>query len=86
LRGYIPEGEIGKIRVGQAARVFLDSSPNQPFTAHVSQIDTKASFTPENIYFKQDRVKQVFGVKLAIDDPAGLAKPGMPADAEIDFK
>jgi HlyD family secretion protein len=86
LRGYIPEGEIGKIRVGQTARVFLDSSPDQPFVAHVAQIDTKASFTPENIYFKQDRVKQVFGVKLAIEQPAGLAKSGMPADAEIDLK
>lgn len=86
LRGYIPEGQIGKIRVGQTARVFLDSSPNKPFIAHVSQIDTKASFTPENIYFKQDRVKQVFGIKLAIDQPEGFAKSGMPADAEIDLK
>ncbi|PZV15659.1 MAG: hypothetical protein DCF20_09745 [Pseudanabaena sp.] len=86
LRGYIPEGQIGKIRVGQTARVFLDSSPNKPFVAHVSQIDTKASFTPENIYFKQDRVKQVFGIKLAIDRPEGFAKSGMPADAEIDLK
>ncbi len=86
LRCYIPEGEIGKIRVGQAAKVFLDSSPNKPFVAHVSQIDTKASFTPENIYFKQDRVKQVFGVKLAIDQPEGFAKSGMPADAEIELK
>ncbi|NMF59664.1 HlyD family secretion protein [Pseudanabaena yagii] len=86
LRCYIPEGEIGKIRVGQTAKVFLDSSPNKPFIAHVSQIDTKASFTPENIYFKQDRVKQVFGVKLAIDQPEGFAKSGMPADAEIELK
>ncbi|NJL42832.1 MAG: HlyD family secretion protein [Pseudanabaena sp. SU_2_4] len=85
LRSYVPEGDIGKIRVGQTARVFLDSSPNKPFTARVSQIDTKASFTPENIYFKQDRVKQVFGVKLAIDKPEGFAKPGMPADAEIEL-
>lgn len=85
LRGYVPEGDIGKIRVGQTARVFLDSSPNKPYTAHVSQIDTKASFTPENIYFKQDRVKQVFGVKLAIEKPEGFAKSGMPADAEIDL-
>jgi HlyD family secretion protein len=86
LRCYVPEGDVGKIRVGQAARVFLDSSPNKPFIAHVAQIDTKASFTPENIYFKQDRVKQVFGVKLAIDKPEGFAKSGMPADAEIDLK
>ncbi|HBE20967.1 MAG TPA: hypothetical protein DEG17_26885 [Cyanobacteria bacterium UBA11149] len=83
LRGYIPEGDIGKVRVGQKARVFLDSAPDQPLSARVTAIDTKASFTPENIYFKEDRVKQVFGVKITIDNPAGFAKPGMPADAEI---
>lgn len=83
LRGFIPEGEIGRVKVGQSANVFLDSAPTQPLTGHVTAIDTQASFTPENIYFQQDRVKQVFGVKIGIDQPAGLAKPGMPADAEI---
>lgn len=83
LRGFIPEGKIGKVRVGQNAKIFLDSAPKQPLNAHVAAIDTQASFTPENIYFKDDRVKQVFGVKLALDNPQGYAKPGMPADAEI---
>jgi HlyD family secretion protein len=83
LRGYIPGGEIGKVRVGQPAKVFLDSFPNQAFSAHVTAIDPQASFTPENIYFRQERVKQVFGVKITIDNPGGFAKPGMPADAEI---
>jgi HlyD family secretion protein len=86
LRGYVPEGEIGKIRVGQAAEVFLDSSPNQALEAHVGAIDTEASFTPENIYFYQDRVKQTFGIKINIDQPGGFAKPGMPAEAEIHLK
>ncbi|HEY9726479.1 MAG TPA: HlyD family efflux transporter periplasmic adaptor subunit [Chroococcales cyanobacterium] len=83
LRGFIPEGEVGKVRVGQNAKVFLDSAPDKPLSAKVSAIDTQASFTPENIYFQKDRVKQVFGVKISIDNPAGFAKPGMPADGEI---
>ncbi|NEQ48131.1 MAG: HlyD family secretion protein [Leptolyngbya sp. SIOISBB] len=83
LRGFIPEGEIGNVRVGQAASVFLDSAPDQPLSARVIAIDTQASFTPENIYFQEDRVQQVFGVRLGIDNPAGFAKPGMPADGEI---
>lgn len=86
LRGFIPEDEIGKVRVGQKAEIFLDSKPNNPLSGHVSAIDTEASFTPENIYFKQDRVEQVFGVKISIDQPGGLAKPGMPADAAIFFE
>ncbi len=108
LRGFVPEGDMGKIRVGQAAKVCLDSpdrapglstllsrmfgSPpsgcamapaNKVFEAEVAAIDPQASFTPENIYFRDDRVKQVFGVKLKIRNPGGFAKPGMPADAEI---
>jgi HlyD family secretion protein len=86
LRGYIPEKEIGKVKVGQKANIFLDSNPNKSLTAHVASIDPQASFTPENIYFHEDRIKQVFGVKLTIDNPAGFAKPGMPADAEITLK
>ncbi len=83
LRGYVPEGQIGSVRVGQSARVFLDSAPDQPLAATVSAIDAEASFTPENIYFQDDRVTQVFGLKLQINNPAGFAKPGMPADGEI---
>jgi HlyD family secretion protein len=86
LRGYIPEGKIGEIRVGQSAKVFLDSAPERPLKATVIAIDPQASFTPENIYFKEDRVTQVFGVKLGIENPAGFAKPGMPADGEIILK
>ncbi|WP_416665851.1 HlyD family secretion protein [Egbenema bharatensis] len=83
LRGFIPAGEIGRVRVGQAARVYLDSDPDRPLAASVTAIDAEASFTPENIYFREDRVQQVFGVRLAIENPAGFAKPGMPADGEI---
>jgi HlyD family secretion protein len=83
LRGFIPEGQIGLVRVGQAARVYLDSNTKQPLEAVVSRIDPQASFTPENTYFRDDRVKQVVGVKLQLTNPQGFAKPGMPADGEV---
>ena len=83
LRGYVPEGQIGNVTVGQPARVFLDSSPNQPIEAYVSRIDPEATFTPENTYFRDDRVKQVVGVKIQLTSPQGFAKPGMPADGEV---
>lgn len=83
LRGFIPEGQIGLVRVGQPARVYLDSNSKQPLDAVVSRIDPQASFTPENTYFREDRVKQVVGVKLQLTSPQGFAKPGMPADGEV---
>jgi HlyD family secretion protein len=83
LRGFIPEGEIGRVRTGQTARVYLDSAPERALEAIVTRIDPEASFTPENTYFKDDRVKQVVGVKLQLKSAAGYAKPGMPADGEV---
>jgi HlyD family secretion protein len=83
MRAYIPEGSIGKVRVGQEADVYLDAMPKRAFAGKVIEIDPEATFTPENIYFKNDRVKQVFGIKIGIDKPEGFAKPGMPADVYI---
>ncbi len=83
LRGFVPEGDIGRVKLEQSARIYLDSDPKVPIDAVVSRIDPEASFTPENTYFRNDRVKQVIGVKLLIKNPTGAAKPGMPADGEI---
>ncbi|MGA2427733.1 MAG: HlyD family efflux transporter periplasmic adaptor subunit [Candidatus Acidiferrum sp.] len=83
LRGFVPEGQIGKVKVGQAAHIYLDSNRKQPLDAYVSRIDPEATFTPENTYFRDDRVKQVVGLKLQLKGALGYAKPGMPADGEI---
>ena len=83
LRGFVPEGQIGKVKVGQTAHVYLDSNPQQPIDAYVMRIDPQATFTPENTYFREDRVKQVVGLKLQLKGAVGFAKPSMPADGEI---
>jgi HlyD family secretion protein len=83
LRGFVPEGQIGRVKLAQSAHIYLDSSPNQAVDAYVSRIDPEATFTPENTYFRDDRVKQVVGLKLQLKAGFGFAKPGMPADGEI---
>jgi HlyD family secretion protein len=83
LRGFVPEGQIGKVKIGQAARVYLDSAPDKSIDAAVQRIDPQATFTPENTYFRDDRVKQVVGVKLLLKGATGFAKPGMPSDGDI---
>jgi HlyD family secretion protein len=83
LRGFVPEGDIGRVKLDQPARVYLDSNPNQPIEAYVLRIDPEATFTPENTYFRDERVRQVVGVKLQLKSGTGFAKPGMPADGEI---
>jgi HlyD family secretion protein len=83
LRGFVPEGQIGKVKLGQPVHVYLDSNTKQPIDAWVARIDPQATFTPENTYFQDERVTQVFGVKLRLKGAIGFAKPGMPVDGEI---
>jgi HlyD family secretion protein len=86
LRGFVPEGDVGHVKVGQEAKVFLDSNPKEGISAEVIRVDPQAMFTPENTYFKDDRVKQVLGLKLGLRGGYGFAKPGMPADGQIDLQ
>jgi HlyD family secretion protein len=86
LRGFVPEGAIGKVKVGQQAQVYLDSDSNQAIEAEVIRVDPQAMFTPENTYFKDDRVKQVLGLKVGLRGAYGYAKPGMPADGRIQIQ
>lgn len=83
LRGFVAEGDLAKLKIGQQARAFLDALPDKPVAARLRSIDSKASFTPENIYFKEDRIRQARGVKFSIDNSSRVAKPGMSAEAEV---
>jgi HlyD family secretion protein len=83
LRVYVPEPDIGKLKLGQSASVTVDSYPKKPFQGKVTEISSQAEFTPKNVQTKKERVNLVFGVKINLTNPEHLLKPGMPADAEI---
>ena len=99
FRGFIPEGDIGRVRLGQTTKILIDSAPGKPLEGKVIAIDPQASFTPENIYFQKDRVRQVIGIRIKVQNPDNCfnpenpytksdlpcAKMGMPADAEINL-
>ncbi len=83
LRIYIPEKQVGRIRLAAAATVYVDAYPGQPFAGQVTWIAREAEFTPKNIQVKEERSQLVFAVKIAIENGAEKLLPGMPADAEI---
>ncbi|WP_188747468.1 HlyD family secretion protein [Marinobacterium zhoushanense] len=83
LKLYIVEQQIGKIRLGNQARVRINAFPSRYFLGKVVRIDQRAQFTPRDIHLPEERARMVFGVELALDNPDGLLKPGMPADAWI---
>ena len=80
---YVNETKLGLVKIGQNVKVYIDSFPGRPFEGRVASISNKAEFTPKTIQTKDERVKLVFAVKVTIDNPDMILKPGMPADAEI---
>jgi len=81
---YVPEPSIGKVALGQEARVSVDAFPGRAFPARVSRVAQEAEFTPKNVETREERVKLVFAVEVALaENPGGVLKPGMPADAVI---
>ena len=84
LKIYVREPDIGKIVHDQPARVHVDAYPQRSFPARVSKIASEAEFTPKNVETREERVKLVFAVELALgENPGGVLKPGMPADAVV---
>jgi len=83
VRIYIPETQIGRVHVGQKAEIRVDSFPNQTFRGSVEQINQQAEFLPRNVQTREERVHQVFGVKVRIDDSSRRVLAGMAADVKL---
>ncbi len=80
---YVTALELARVKLGQQAAVSVDAFRDRTFPGTVVRISPQAEFTPKNVQTREDRVKQVFGVKIAVDNPGRELKPGLPADAVI---
>ena len=83
LKIYIPEPQLGRMKLGQTAEITTDSYPGKVYRGTVIFINSEAEFTPKNVQTQEERVKLVFAVKVAVDNPDQELKAGMPADARI---
>ena len=81
---YVPAVDIAHISPGNTALINVDAYPVQQFTGQVKYIGDMAQFTPSNVQTAEERVKQVFAVKIIVEDIDGRLKPGMPADVQIE--
>lgn len=80
---YINETEIPFVHVSDTADIYLDSDPKTPLKGTVSFISQKAEFTPRNVQTKKERVKQVFAVRVRVDNSSQRFKPGLPVDVYL---
>ena len=84
LKVFVPEREIGKVRRGLPAQIYSDAFPQQPFSATVRYIGSRAEFTPKEVQTPDERVKLMYEVRLYLDrNPEHKLTPGLPADAMI---
>ena len=80
VRVFVPEPWLGHIKLGDAVKVRVDAFPGKDFAGVVEQVAREAEFTPRNVQTVGERVKQVFGVKVKLDNSEGQLRAGMAAD------
>lgn len=83
LKVYIAEGEIGRVRPGNPARVKVDAFPGRAFEGVVTEVAERAEFTPRDVHMPDERTRLVYGVKVRLVNADGFLKPGMIGDAEL---
>jgi len=80
VRVYVPEPWLGLIKIGDQVRVRVDSFPGKDFSGMVEQVNRQAEFTPRNVQTVEDRIRQVFGVKVRLPNDDDRLRAGMAAD------
>ena len=81
---YVPETQIGRVRLGQSAEVRVDAWPNEAFTGKVEQIRQQAEFLPRNVQTREERVHQVIGVKIRVDNRDDKLRAGISAEVRFE--
>ena len=85
FEGYVPESKVGLLHIGQKGYLKVDAYPKRKFPVILTYVSTRAEFTPKEVQTKEERVKEVFKVKLKlVENPGFVLKPGMPADCYLE--
>jgi HlyD family secretion protein len=82
LRAYVSGDQLAQVSLGSMVQVRadLDVSQVQSLPGRVTWIASEAEFTPTPIQTREERVDQVYAVKVRVANPDGLLKVGMPGE------
>ena len=80
IRVFVPAPSLGAVPLGQSVKLRVDTFPDREFSGVVEQVNRAAEFTPRNVQTVGDRLKQVYGVKVRLDNREGRMRPGMTAE------
>ena len=79
VRAYLPENHLD-LPLGRKVFVAVDSLPGRRFAGHVTYVSRMAEFTPNNVQTPEERSKQVFRIKVLLDEGLDVLRAGMAAD------
>lgn len=83
IRAYVPEDRLD-LKLGEKVDVRVDSFSGRRFAGHISFISRDAEFTPSNVQTPEERSKQVFRIKVLLDEGLDELRAGMAADVFLE--
>ncbi len=66
LNAYVAEPDLARLRLGQEAEVVTDDGQRRK--GRVSFVASRAEFTPKNVQTRDERVKLVYRIKVALEN------------------
>lgn len=85
VRAYVPENHLD-VRIDQRVVVTVDSFGDRRFKARIIFVSRQAEFTPGNVQTPEERSKQVFRIKVLLEEGLDILRPGMTADVWFNDK
>jgi HlyD family secretion protein len=87
FRAYVSNAQLTRLRLGQEVRVGVDRADSiVTLPGRVTWIASAAEFTPTPIQTRDERADQVYAVKIAVANPDGRLRIGMPGELTIAAK
>ncbi len=80
---YLPNAELAAAAPGKAVEVRPDAYADRVFAGTVRRVSPSAEFTPRNAQTRSDRDRLVYAVEVAIANPDGALRPGMPVEIAV---
>jgi HlyD family secretion protein len=85
VRTYVPEREVGRVRLGLSATISTDSYPGSVYQGWIGFISPTAEFTPKTVETPELRTALVYQMRVYVCDARGELRLGMPATVQIDL-
>ncbi len=83
VRAFVTEADLTTLKVGQPAYVQIEGTTSKPIAGRLVSIDTTPCFSPKGAFFREDRSKVAYKIRLSLEGDQGVARSGMPVDVHL---